>query len=113
MGTVHKGSTGEAGAPILGAKFWKPKVSIAGTVTRSFDTANGPCHEIKLLKSVNFDGETWESASMGNMKGFNMALAAAGIESLQAGDKVKITCTGLTKTGKGNPRVDFDVEVER
>jgi hypothetical protein len=42
-----------------------------------------------------------------------MALAAAGLADLQAGDKVLIECTGKTETQKGNPMVNFYVEVER
>ena len=109
----YTGKTQDAGAPILGAKFWKAGITISGKVTRSFDTVNGPCHEIVLDKPITVDGEKQRSASMGNMKGFGMALAAAGLESLQAGDSVVIKCLGSTKTGKGNPRIDFRIEVQR
>jgi len=42
-----------------------------------------------------------------------MALNAAGLEELQERDAVIIECTGVTETNKGNPRVDFNVAVNR
>jgi hypothetical protein len=42
-----------------------------------------------------------------------MAIAACGLQDLKARDKVKITATGETDTGKGAPRIDFRLEVER
>ncbi len=119
----HSGRTEDAGAPILGAKFWKKGVKLSGRVIRQFGTENGPCYELELSKSIKVNGKDVSPESkgavegthfsVGNMKGFGMALAAAGLESLQAGDMVAIECVGETDTGKGNPRVDFQVDVDR
>lgn len=109
----YTGRTQDAGAPILGARFWKPGLTLSGKVIRSFDTVNGICHEIKLDKPIKVEDEMQKSVSIGNMKGFGMALAAAGLESLESGDSVVLKCLGSTKTGKGNPRIDFQIEVER
>jgi hypothetical protein len=110
---TYTGKTQDASAPILGATFWKKGVKIEGTVVRQFPTQNGPCYEIHLTKPLTLDGESQKSVSIGNMKGFGMALAAAGLESLESGDKVIIECTGKTPTGKGNPRTDFRIGVQR
>lgn len=111
---LRKGSTSQASdAPILGAKYWKKGTTISGTVTRMFPTATGNCYEIKLSKPFAADGQNFERVSLGNLKGLSMALQACGLEHFEVGDKVIVKCTGSTPTGKGNPRVNFEVEVER
>lgn len=117
------GKTEDAGAPILGAKYWKKGLTLSGKVVRSFPTVNGDCYELFLDKDITVKGElvspeeqqpiTGRKFSVGNMKGFNMAVAACGLQCLLPGDKIKITCTGSTDTGKGNERVNFALEVER
>jgi hypothetical protein len=119
----YGGETQQAGAPILGAKFWRKGVSLSGRVMRQFPTINGPCYELELDKNIQVDGKLvspeqqgkldTKKVSVGNMKGFNMAIAACGLQDLKARDKVKITATGETDTGKGAPRIDFRLEVER
>jgi hypothetical protein len=120
-----KGRTEDAKAPILGAKFWIKGASISGEVVSEFQTQNGPCWTIKPLRPVQVPGEvlnppqqgrqTLDHISIGNMAGFLMALRAAGIPDakLLAGDRVWITATGETPTEKGNPMINFDVEVNR
>jgi hypothetical protein len=120
---TYRGRTEDAGAPILGARFWTEGKEIAGRVIRSFRTVNGLCWEIELTDSITVEGKDVSPEqegkvegthfSVGALKGFGMALAAAGLTDLQHGDKVKIKCTSTTDTGKGNPRVDFEVEVDR
>lgn len=116
MGTFA-GKTQDAGSEILGAKFWGKKgTKIDGAIVlRVFDTVNGPCYELKLASPITVNGEKLSKASIGNMKGFTMALAAAGVPNseLRPGDVVTIESTGTTDTGKGSERVDFNVLVHR
>ncbi len=107
------GKTQDATSPILGAELWKKGMRVEGTVARSFETKNGICYEILLNKPMMVNGENQKSVSVGSLKGFEMALSAAGVESLEKSDKVIIECTGTTKTNKGNPRVDFKVGISR
>jgi len=113
MGKQFKGKTEDAGAPFLGADFWKAGVKVIGKVIRCFDSANGPCAVLRLPEPLTVNGEACEEVSIGNLKGFVMALQAAGLDRLQAGDSVYIECTGLTPTTKGHERTDFSVEVNR
>lgn len=108
-----KGKSSDAQSPILGAPFWKKGVKIEGRVGRTFQTQNGDCSEISLKNPVKVNGQLEKKVSIGALKGFHMALNAAGLESLQEGDLVIIECTGVTPTTKGNPRVDFNVAVNR
>ena len=119
------GKTADAGAPILGAKYWKKGKQIIGTVLRSFSTEKGECYTIQLYREIEIDRkltypqgeikETLDKVSVGALKGFGMALQAAGVPGckLQAGDKVQITCTGTTPSGKGSDMIDFDIQVDR
>jgi hypothetical protein len=119
------GKTEDAGAPILGAKYWKKGIQIKGTVVRSFATDNGTCYVIKLLRPMKvnrlhtspaFEGmEDMDKVSVGALKGFGMALQAAGLPDarLLTGDRVQITCIGSSPTGKGNDQINFDVQVDR
>lgn len=113
MSKTFKGKSEDAGSPILGAEFWKSGVSIAGVVFRSFQTAHGECYELKLVNPVMLDGVETREVSIGALAGFKMALAAAGLERLFKGDALHITATGETETTKGNPRVNFEIEVIR
>ena len=113
MGKTFKGKTQDAAAPFVGAEFWQQGVKLIGKVLRVFDSANGPCSVIRLAEPVKLNGESCEEVSIGNLKGFVMALQAAGLDRLQAGDVVLIECTGLSPTTKGHERTDFSVEVDR
>jgi len=111
---IYKGKTTDATSPILGASFWQKKgTKIEGKVVRNFPTANGLCSEIELTKPVDVNGHSEKRVSIGALKGFGMALAAMGIDTLLPGDKVIIESAGQTKTDKGNPRQDFNVLVDR
>jgi len=113
MGKQFKGRTEDAGSVFLSASFWKPGVKIAGKVNRIFESENEPCYVLDLVSPVQFDGESVDRISIGNLTGFRMALQAAGLERLQVGDQVYLECTGLKATTKGSPRVDFEIEVTR
>jgi len=116
--------TGETkdGAPIIGAGYWKKGLSIAGVVLNSFDTKVGKAYTLSLMDPITIPGEFLSPAakgkvtstefSVGALKGFEMALRAAGVPDslLLPKDLVKITCIGLTESGKGSPRVDFKIE---
>lgn len=109
----YKGKTSDAQSTLLGAKAWKKGMRIEGTVTREFQTQNGACYEISLKTPVKILGNTEKKVSIGALKGFHMALNAAGVEELQINDRVIIECTGTTGTTKGNDRVDFQVVLDR
>lgn len=123
--THFGGKTADAGAPILSAKYWTKGKQILGTVLRTFSTENGECYVIQLNKPIEVDRENTyppvpgkeklEKVSVGALKGFGMALQAAGLPGakLLVGDKVQISCTGTTPSGKGNDQIDFDVQVDR
>lgn len=108
-----KGRTEDADSVFLGADFWKVGRSVAGKVIRTFETENGPCYVLKLAQAVTIGGEEFDQASIGNLTGFRMALQAAGLEHLRAGDAIHVHCTGLKPTTKGSPRPNFAIEVNR
>jgi hypothetical protein len=110
---MFKGRTSDAQCPILGATFWKKGIKIEGKVNRTFETANGTCFEISLKTPVKVNGALEKKVGLGGMKGLHMALNASGVENFEIGDAVIIECTGSTPTNKGNPRVDFNVAVNR
>jgi len=113
MGQQFKGKSSDAQAPILGAKFWKKGLKIEGTVLKSFQTTNGTCFVISLKTPVKVGAAMEKQVAIGALKGFHMALNAAGLEELQERDAVIIECTGTSATTKGNDRVDFNVAVNR
>jgi hypothetical protein len=109
------GSTADAGGKFLGASFWKKGVRVEGAVTGTFDTQNGKSWSLKLTKAVKVGDSMETKVSIGNMKGFLMALRASGVPGgeLLVGDDVIIECTGTTPTNKGNDQVNFNVLVDR
>lgn len=108
------GNTKDASSPILGAKLWKKGMKIEGTVQRTFETQNGTCYEISLKSGpMTVNGERTKKVSIGALKGFHMALNAAGLDTLEVNDMVILECLGTTETTKGNPRVDFKIAVAR
>lgn len=110
---TFKGRTEDATAPFLGADFWKPGIKITGKVIRCFESSNGPCVVIRLAKPLRLNGEDCEEISIGNLKGFVMALQAAGLSGLQVNDVLYAECTGFSDTTKGHSRGNFCVEVVR
>jgi len=117
------GNTEDASAPIIGAGYWKKGTQIKGIVTGVFKTTVGPAYNLTLDREISVPGDvlspeqkgtvTGTEFSVGALKGFEMALRAAGVSVLIVGDQITIKCTGSEDTGKGSPRVNFDVEVIR
>jgi hypothetical protein len=119
------GRTQDASAPILGAGFWTKGKQLMGTVLRQFSTDNGECYVVKLIAPIEVNRnftypkedkkEKLDVVSVGSLKGFGMALQSTGIPGaiLLVGDKVQITCTGKSPSGKGNDQINFDVQVDR
>lgn len=111
------------GAPIIGARYWKKGVTLTGVVLNSFDTANGKCYQLSLMDDITVNGDvlfpkqegkvTGKEFAIGALKGFEMALRACGCGELLPKDLVKVTCIGLSDSGKGSPRVDFKIDVTR
>lgn len=110
---AHKmeGQTSDVSNKFLGSEFWRPGVTITGVVLRKFESANGQCYALELDDPVELDGETTKEAALGNLTGLKMAIQAAGAADLEVGDKITLECTGLQPTGKGNPRIDFKIEI--
>ena len=113
MSKQFRGRTEDADSIFLGADFWKPGTAIVGKVARTFDSENGPCYVLDLLKPVDIDGEAVQQVSIGNLTGFRMALQAAGLQRLQTSDSIHLECTSLKSTTKGSPRANFEIEVTR
>ena len=115
--TACKGSSEQGYGPFLGAGFWKEGVTITGEVLWPFDSENGRCYSLQLVKPVELDGEPYDTVAVGALRGFVAAVRAALRKSnpheLRAGDKVVIQCTGSRSTGKESEMVMFDVEVTR
>lgn len=118
---TFNGKTSDASSTILGAKFWKKGIKIEGTVQRKFKTTNGDCYNLNLLKPVKVKNETTgkvteeTQVAVGALKGFDMALQAAGVPNneLLAGDKIILECTGTQDSGKGNDLILFTISVGR
>jgi hypothetical protein len=115
MGKKFQGSTEDAGGGFLGSDFWKKGVRIEGVVTGTFETSTGLAWSIRLNKEVSVDGEKTDRVSIGGLKGFAMALRAAGVPDgeLLTGDGIIAECTGTTPTGKGNDQINFKILVDR
>ena len=125
------GNTQDAAVPILKQAFWTKGTTLIGRVTRRFPTTPEPgkvsyCFQMDLPKFLTVDASLLSSSgekltgaqklsriSIGEMTGLMMAIQACGTEHLQEGDEVIIVCTGSTDTGKGNPRTDFKIEIDR
>jgi hypothetical protein len=108
-----EGRTEDVANNFLGSEFWRPGVHIRGNVVRQFESANGPCYALELDSPVELNGVKTSEAALGNLTGLRMALQAAGVEDLQVGDRIYLECTELQPTSKGNPRIDFKIEIER
>lgn len=108
-----EGRSGDIANNFLGSEFWRPGVSIAGIVQRRFETVNGQCYALEVDQPVDLNGEPTQEVALGNLTGPRMAIQAAGAEGLQVGDKVNLECTDVQPTAKGNPRIDFKIQIER
>lgn len=108
-----EGRTGDVANNFLGSEFWGPGVKIHGTVLRKFESANGQCYALEVEPPVDLNGESTREVALGNLTGLRMAIQAAGAEDLEIGDRIDLECTGLQPTSKGNPRIDFKIEIDR
>lgn len=110
---TYKGKTEDGLGRMLGAAWWEKGKKIVGRVLGSFETENGTCYQISLAERVEFGGEFVRLVAVGALKGFHAAMSAAGLGSLSEGDSILLECTGKTETTKGNPMVNFSLEVVR
>ncbi|MBV9887639.1 MAG: hypothetical protein JO119_13925 [Acidobacteria bacterium] len=108
-----EGSSQDVANNFLRSDFWEPGVQIAGIVRRKFQSVNGQCYAVELDNPVSLNGEETRDVALGNLTGLRMAVQAAGAEDLNVGDKFTLECTDLQPTGKGNPRIDFRIEIDR
>lgn len=110
---TYKGRTEDGMGIILGASWWERGKKIVGRVLGSFETENGICYQVRLTEPVEFDGQKIKLVAVGALKGFHAAMSAAGLGSLSEGDAILLECTGKSETTKGNPMVNFSLEVVR
>jgi hypothetical protein len=108
-----EGRTQDVANNFLGSEFWQPGVRIGAVVLRKFESANGECYGLELDEPVELNGEQTAEVALGNLTGLRMAIQAAGAEDLQVGDRIALECTGLQPTSKGNPRIDFQIKIQR
>lgn len=121
---VFQGKTEDGQCPILKQVYWSKGVSLKGKMVRKFPTTNGECYEFRLPQTMEFRGDEvfpkqeersfkTEKIGIGEMAGFKMALAAAGLDDIIPGDIVELVCTGEQDTGRQNKMTTFKVRVER
>lgn len=110
---ILEGNSQDVGNNFLGADFWQPGVRITGRVERKFDSVNGQCYALALAEAVELRGEQTSDVALGNLTGLRMAIQAAGVDDLEVGDEITLECTELRPTGKGNPRIDFKIQIQR
>jgi hypothetical protein len=111
--TKMEGDTREVANNFLGAEFWRPGVTIKGSVLRKFESANGLCYALQLSEPVVLNEQQTSDVALGNLAGLRMAIQAAGVEELEVGDEIKLACTALQPTSKGNDRIDFKIQINR
>ena len=108
-----QGSSQEVANNFLGLEFWRPGITISGTVQRKFESSNGECYAVQLDDPIEIESTETDEIALGNLKGLHMAIQAAGAADLQVGDRIKLSCTDLQPTVKGNPRIDFEIKILR
>ncbi len=108
-----EGESRDVANNFLGSEFWQPGTSVAGTVLRKFESANGLCYGLQLSEPVCLNEQETSEVALGNLTGLRMALQAAGVGELQVGDEIQLECTGLQPTNKGNDRIDFKIHIDR
>jgi hypothetical protein len=113
MTSKIEGRSGDVANNFLGSEFWEPGVRISGKVQRKFESANGQCYALMLDEPAEVNGADTQEVALGNLTGLRMAIQAAGVADLEVGDHIELECTGLQPTGKGNPRIDFTLQIER
>lgn len=108
-----EGESRDVANNFLGADFWQRGTSVAGSVLRKFESANGLCYGLQLSAPVRLNEQETSEVALGNLTGLRMALQAAGVDELQIGDQIQLECTGLQPTNKGNDRIDFKIHINR
>lgn len=112
--SVHRGRTDQVKGVFLGEAFWEPNKKIIGKVVRAFESENGSCYTLKLSKPIVVgEAGLQEIVAIGALKGFQMAMDAAGLSELRAGDTLVALCTAKKPSGKASPMVEFEIEVTR
>ncbi|HEY8715410.1 MAG TPA: hypothetical protein VIM00_08500, partial [Candidatus Acidoferrum sp.] len=76
MAKKLKGRTGDVANSFLGSEFWRPGVSINGTVLRRFESANGQCYALEVNPAVELNGEPIHEVALGNLNGLRIAVQA-------------------------------------
>lgn len=118
------GKTEDGACPILRQSYWSKGITLSGKMIRKFRTSNGDCYEFHLPRTMEFGGRDifpeqdqrvvkLEKIGIGEMAGFKMALAAAGLDDLLPGDIIELTCTGEQDTGQKNKMTCFRIQVQR
>ena len=89
--------------------------AVSGTIQRVFQIEGRNNYVLDLDSPVELNGEKQEQVTIGESKGFVMALQAAGIPELKEGDVLKVVCTGETPPKKAghSPMLNFAVSVTR
>lgn len=113
MAKTFTGKSTDAQAPFLKQAYFKKGTKIEGIVLRTFENENGLSYVIHSREPLMVNGKKEQQVAIGAMAGLRMALNAAGLDELQADDRIILECTGLTPTDKGNPRTDFKIAVQR
>lgn len=122
---MRKGKSQDMQSPFI--KWKKGQAAVEGTIRRKFqventDGENGMCFELSLKTPLTIDGKKEERATFnGSKAGVAMAAQACGLELLsdvdgdffEIGDRVIIRPTGETKTKHPNPRLDFELAIDR
>jgi hypothetical protein len=120
---MRKGKSKDMQSPFV---KWKKGVKLEGIVNRKFPTTNdgetGMCFEISLRTPMTIEGTKEPRVTINGTKaGIAMSAQACGLELLsdtdgdyfEIGDKLILTAVGETPTKKGNPRLDFELAIDR
>ena len=89
--------------------------AISGTIKRIFPIEGRNNYVLDLDSPVELNGEKQEQITIGESKGFAMALQAAGVSALKEGDLLKVVCTGETPPKKEghSPMLNFALSITR
>ena len=89
--------------------------AVSGTIKRIFPIEGRNNYVLDLDKPAQLNGETVEQITIGESKGFVMALQAAGVYGLKEGDWLAAVCTGETPPKKEghSPMLNFSLQIKR
>ncbi len=121
------GKTSDVDAPFVPAAFWEVGKTIKGVVAKVksevYEDKPQTVYVLELEEEVVIDDEAWDRVSIGNLRGFGMALEAAKSiddqrlpnQRLALMDTVTIQCEKIRKAKKEgySDRVDFIIDVWR